>query len=32
LKLPHKSSSQYRIKAIFSLSVHFEGTFSNFVR
>jgi hypothetical protein len=26
------NSSQYRIKAIFSLSVHYEGTFSNFVR
>jgi hypothetical protein len=24
--------SQYRIRAIFSLSVHYEGTFSNFVR
>jgi hypothetical protein len=26
------NSSQYRIKAIFSISVHYEGTFSNFVR
>jgi hypothetical protein len=26
------NSSQYRIRTIFSLSVHYEGTFSNFVR
>jgi hypothetical protein len=26
------NSSQYRIWAIFSLSVQYEGTFSNFVR